>query len=146
MKNIVFILFYIIFLYFDIKKKSISRNLLIAYFVIGVILNIINYKMINVDYLIDFIYSLSFGFVILVVSVLSGESIGKGDGIYFLINSLYISFKYNLFLFVVGILTAFLISIFLMIINNNKNIYKKSMPFVPFLIPGIIMEVYLCIQ
>ena len=146
MKNIVFILFYIIFLYFDIKKKSISRNLLIAYFVIGVILNIINYKMINVDYLIDFIYSLSFGFVILVVSVLSGESIGKGDGIYFLINSLYISFKYNLFLFVAGIFTAFLISIFLMIINNNKNIYKKSMPFFPFLIPGIIMEVYLCIQ
>ena len=145
MKNIIFLVFYIIFLYNDIKKKYISRNLLLLYFVIGIVVNIINYKTITLDSVIDFGYSVIFGIMILVISIISGESIGKGDGIYFIINSLYISFKYNLMLFIVGIITAFIISIILVIINN-RNIYKKSLPFFPFLMPAILMEVYLCIR
>ena len=145
MKNIIFLVFYIIFLYNDIKKKYISRNLLLLYFVIGIVVNIINYKTITLDSVIDFGYSVIFGIMILVISIISGESIGKGDGIYFIINSLYISFKYNLMLFLVGIITAFIISIILVVINN-RNIYKKSLPFFPFLMPAILMEVYLCIR
>ena len=145
MKNIIFLVFYIIFLYNDIKKKYISRNLLLLYFVIGIVVNIINYKTITLDSVIDFGYSVIFGIMILVISIISGESIGKGDGIYFIINSLYISFKYNLMLFIVGIITAFIISIILVVINN-RNIYKKSLPFFPFLMPAILMEVYLCIR
>ena len=145
MKNIIFLVFYIIFLYNDIKKKYISRNLLLLYFVIGIVVNIINYKTIILDSVIDFGYSVIFGIMILVISIISGESIGKGDGIYFIINSLYISFKYNLMLFIVGIITAFIISIILVVINN-RNIYKKSLPFFPFLMPAILMEVYLCIR
>ena len=145
MKNIIFLIFYIIFLYFDIKRKYISRNLLLLYFVIGIVINIISFKTITMDSIIDFGYSLIFGIVIFLISIISGESIGKGDGIYFIINSLYISFKYNLMLFIVGIITAFIISIILVVINN-RNIYKKSLPFFPFLMPAIIMEVYLCIR
>ena len=145
MKNIIFLVFYIIFLYNDIKKKYISRNLLLLYFVIGIVVNIINYKTITLDSVIDFGYSVIFGIMILVISIISGESIGKGDGIYFIINSLYISFKYNIMLFIVGIITAFIISIILVVINN-RNIYKKSLPFFPFLMPAILMEVYLCIR
>ena len=134
-----------IFLYFDIKRKYISRNLLLLYFVIGIVINIINFRSITMDSIIDFGYSLVFGIVIFLISIVSSESIGKGDGIYFIINSLYISFKYNLMLFIVGIITAFIISIILVIINN-RNIYKKSLPFFPFLMPVILMEVYLCIR
>lgn len=144
MKNILFLLFYIIFLYFDVKKKYISRNLLLLYLFIGIIINIINFKSIHFDSVLDFSYSLIFGFIIFLISVMSGESIGKGDGIYFIINSLYISFKYNIMLFLVGIISAFIISIILVIIKN-RNMYKKSLPFFPFLIPAIIMEVCGCI-
>ena len=144
MKNILFLLFYIIFLYFDVKKKYISRNLLLLYLFIGIIINIINLKSINFDNVLDFSYSLIFGFIIFIISVMSGESIGKGDGIYFIINSLYISFKYNIMLFLVGIISAFIISIIFVIIKN-RNMYKKSLPFFPFLIPAIIMEVCGCI-
>ena len=144
MNNMLFLIFYIIFLYFDIKKKFISRNLLLLYFVVGILINIINYKYINMDRIIDFGYSLIFGIVIFFISIISGESIGKGDGIYFIINSLYISFKYNLMLFLVGIISAFIISVVLVIIKN-RNMYKKSLPFFPFLMPAIIMEVCGCI-
>ena len=150
MKIFVFILFYIIFLYNDIKKKYISRNLLILYFLLGILLNILYYKSFSVDRLIDIIYSMLFGTVIIILSIVSSESIGKGDGIYFFINGLYISFRENIILFMVGIITAFIISMFisisLFIFKSSKSIYKKSMPFFPFLIPAIIMEAYLCIR
>ena len=137
-----FIIFFIIIAIKDIKIKYISHELLTMYLVVGILICLLKIYNNCFDYL-ELIKSLIFGLLIYLLSKLSRECIGTGDAIYFIINSLYISFYDNLMLFLIGIFTAGGIGFILFIVNNGK-IKNKTIAFIPCITLGIIWRI-LCL-
>ena len=137
-----FIIFFIIIAIKDIKKKYISHELLTMYLVVGILICLLKIYNNCFDYL-ELIKSLIFGLLIYLLSKLSRECIGTGDAIYFIINSLYISFYDNLMLFLIGIFTAGGIGFILFIVNKGK-IKNKTIAFIPCITLGIIWRI-LCL-
>ena len=150
-KYIIFLLFFIIFFFEDIRNHSVNNIIFIAYLLIGIcfmVFNIYNHyiqiKLLSYAYIVELFLSLSLGVTIYILSILSKEAIGKGDAIYFLINGFYLNFIENISLFIVGILVSTVISIFIYIKNRGR-VKNIIIPFIPCLLPMILWRL-ICIQ
>lgn len=150
-KYIIFLLFFIIFFFEDIRNHSVNNIIFIAYLLIGIcfmVFNIYNHyiqiKLLSYAYIVELFLSLSLGVTIYILSILSKEAIGKGDAIYFLINGFYLNFVENISLFIVGILVSTVISIFIYIKNRGR-VKNIIIPFIPCLLPMILWRL-ICIQ
>ena len=150
-KYIIFLLFFIIFFFEDIRNHSVNNIIFIAYLLIGIcfmVFNIYNHyiqiQLLSYAYIVELILSLSLGVTIYILSILSKEAIGKGDAIYFLINGFYLSFIENVLLFMVGIFVSTIISIFIYIKNKGR-VKNIIIPFIPCLLPMILWRL-ICIQ
>lgn len=77
------------------------------------------------------------GVGLLVLSRLSREAIGYGDGLFFIVSGLFLPLNVNLQMLIFGLTVSGLVSggiIFIGIIKGrNRN--RKTLPFIPFLIP-----------
>ena len=135
-----FLIFYFIFLICDLRSKSFNKYLLLAYFLVGVIINIIEFKTHTPDYFISMAYSIAFGIGLMIISELTNEMIGLGDAIYFLINSFYISFIDNVLLFVIGFVIA-LVTGFVMYQFIKPASKIGRLPFLLFLAAPIIVKI-----
>lgn len=135
----VFLIFYILFFIKDVKYKYITHRFLIIYFLIGFILSIFKISN-NIEYIFEIFKSLVFGIILLIFSNITDESIGKGDTIYFIINSFYLNFLDNIILFILGIFSVGIYGFILYFIKFGK-IKNKNVPFIPFLITGVCWRV-----
>lgn len=135
----IFLIFYILFFIKDIKYRYITHRFLIIYLIIGLILTILKLSD-NYNYIFEIIKSLIFGFILLILSNISNESIGKGDTIYFIINSLYLNFIDNIILFIIGIFSVGIYGFIIYFIKYGK-IKNNYVPFIPFLIIGVYWRV-----
>lgn len=150
-RYIVFLLFFVIFFFEDIRNHSVNNAILIAYLLIGmffVTLNIyyhyIEIEILSYAYIVEVILSILLGTIIYIISIISKEAIGKGDAIYFLINGFYLSFIENISLFIMGIMVSTIISIFIYIKNRGR-VKNIIIPFIPCLLPMILWRL-VCIQ
>lgn len=141
---IFFIMFFIIFLFEDIKQHSVHNIIFNLYLFLGFMLCAIKIYIswtttyyIDINFIIDKISSILIGLIILMISIFSNESIGRGDAIYFIINGFYLSCIENILLFIFGIFVSFIISIFLYI-KNKGNMKNVLIPFIPCLLPSIL--------
>ena len=145
MKQLIFLISYIYFLISDIRQKKIKNIALLQYGVIGILLCIFENRFLNFSFLCDTLLSVGFGMVIMLVSYISKEGIGKADGIYFILNGLYLDLKENVILFLSGIFFAFIFGVVLVIIKREKKSLKETMPFMPCLLPTVFWYI-LCIR
>ena len=150
-RNIIFLIFFLIFFYEDLRKHSVKNMIFIIYFIIGLLIfsiNIyyqyLNRNVIEISNILECLLSIFLGAIIYIVSILSKESIGKGDAFYFIINSFYISFVENISLFIIGIFVSTLISIFIYIKNRGR-VKNIIIPFIPCLLPMIVWRI-ICMQ
>ena len=140
-REIAFIVFLIIVSIIDIKYKKINISYFIIYFLIGIFLVFFNLIFNEVVNFYDISKSIIFGLLIIFVSIITNNGIGRADGLYFLINSLYVSFSMNIYLFITGLYFLFLISIFIYI-KRKGNIKHIAIPFLPCLLPYAIWSFY----
>lgn len=118
------LIYFLICCYSDIKTKTISLYVTTIFFFIGTIFNIINSNYI-------FPASILIGIILLIISFLFSNSLGKGDGAMLIICGVFLDFYDTLTVLFYGLLTASVFSFFIMIKKHTKN---YSFPFAPFLL------------
>ena len=140
-RNLIFIVSLIYCSISDIKYKKISLCFFVIYFITGIILIILNLilkEQINIQ---NINKSIILGLLIILISILTNNGVGRADGLYFLINSLYVSFNINLYLLITGMYILFIISIFIYI-KRAGNIKHLALPFLPCLLPYALWSFY----
>ena len=140
-REIVFILFLILVSIADIRQKKINISFFIIYFLVGIFLLALNLLFNERISFYDMSKSIIFGLLIIFVSIITNNGIGRADGLYFLVNSLYVSFSMNIYLFISGLYILFLISV-ITYIKRNGNIKHMAIPFLPCLLPYAIWSLY----
>lgn len=138
MRHTIFLIAYIYFLLIDFRRKEIDIVALTIYAIASLITIAITRNEINVERLVDMIFSIAFGLAIYFLAYFSGEGIGLADGMYFVINGLLLTLKENIILFLTGIVVAFIIGMVTFYIGKNKNKKDLRLPFMPCFLPAII--------
>lgn len=86
----------------------------------------------------DRIFGLLLGGVVIGISKATRGKIGMGDGLLLCVTGIGLGFWGNLELFMLALISAAIVSIFLLIFRLADR--KKSIPFVPFLLLGYIIK------
>ena len=140
-KNMFFLIFLIMFSISDFRYKKITLKSFLIYFIIGVVILILSIQnQVKVE-IYEIIKSILFGLIIIFVSIISKSAIGRGDGIYFMLNAFYVNFVTNITMFITGIYIMFLFSIYIYIKNRGR-VKNLTLPFIPFLLPYGIWSFY----
>lgn len=123
----------------DIKKKSISSWLFIVFGVLGVIENLL-FKQQEWGQILA---SMLPGMLLLLLTKCSGGAIGSGDGCFFLVSALYLKVGHLIMLLCFGLMlcTMCCMGIIMSSFFTGISVRKKSLPFLPFLLP---VWIWLC--
>ena len=118
---------------FDLWKKQIPLMVLLIFGVTG-----IGYQMMfgNLS-LGDVIWGVMVGGVLYIISVASGESIGKGDAVMLMCTGLYLGFWTNVVLLWVGSVLTGVVCLTLYVFRKKGR--NASIPFAPFLFAAYLL-------
>ena len=114
----------------DIKKKKISVAVIIL-MAIGAICIDIYYENFSI---IENVFSFVPGVILLIVSAMSNQSIGYGDGLLILCMGLFICMENIFFVCMIAVSIAGIVAMILVLICNKKRNYE--IPLVPFIFLG----------
>lgn len=123
--------------YTDFKKKKIYAVSVIGFIIIGVIIFIIKKD----HEFFSLLGGLAIGLLVLIVSRLSSQAVGFGDGLIFLVTGVYLGFSRNLALLLYGLLICGVVSLVLVTFRKWK--MKNEIPFVPFVFIAFILMIFL---
>lgn len=123
----------------DFKEKEIKLNYILAIVVIG-----ISYLLLSPQKSIpDVIGGVALGLVMIVISILSDEQIGKGDGMIMAAVGIMVGFRTGLIMLCVASLIQSIISI--IVLSTKRGNRHTALPFVPSLLIGYIGSVLMCL-
>ena len=134
--NIIILLCLAYATYTDIKSHSISIKVSLS----ATILIIITLFFSDRPYLSSIIYGLIPGIVLFILSYLTRESIGYGDGVIVSIIGIGLGFSKVIFICIIAFIVTAIVAIFLIIKRKSG---KSTLPFVPFILCGFILELCL---
>jgi leader peptidase (prepilin peptidase)/N-methyltransferase len=117
----------------DLKNKRVYLVVSVAFAIAGIIVNIIFRR----HSLISILLSLGIGVILIIISKVTREAIGMGDGIIILVLGVLNGAYENLLISLYGFLISFLVSAFLLI--TRKFGRKDKIPFIPCLLAGYII-------
>lgn len=139
MNWVILICFLIYFTYYDIKYRIISNKIIIACFFIGIVLVFISG---NISLWLSNITG-AFGAFLLffLASILSKGGIGMGDVKLMTCIGLYTGIYETLNISFISIMLSVLVGVFLILIKKANK--KTELPFVPFILLGVIVEMLL---
>lgn len=112
----------------DLKRKEVTVTYILVFGIIGVLLHLF-YPNCSVY---SMLWGLLLGIAVMTVSVLSGGSIGMGDGILMTVTGVYLGGYQNLELFFIGVFLAGIWSLGLLVFKKKKR--KEKIAFMPFLL------------
>lgn len=134
-KIFVILVYIFIAAYIDIKNKYIDIYLVILGFMIAIIL----YLFMPYN-LFELLIGIAVGIIVSIISFCTKQSVGFGDGIILIILGIVFGLStINIFLYSIIILLVYSILMFLFI----KKYKLSTIPFIPFLFIGIILEILL---
>ncbi|GLC80831.1 prepilin peptidase [Lacrimispora brassicae] len=130
--KILFVIFLLAAAWEDGREKAVSLWLFKAAGVAGVILALLQGDMGG-----ERLLSCTVGLGLLLLSRLTGEAIGMGDGCFFVVSGLYLSPLVNLKLLIYGIFLNGIVcgGMYVWSCLKGRDVRKKSVPFLPFLVP-----------
>lgn len=130
--RIVFSVFLLVAAWQDGREKSIRMWVFITAGTVGGLLSFL-----QGNFGVERIFSCLIGCGILILSRLTDEAIGAGDGCFFAVSGFYLSASLNLKLLVYGtFLCGFVCTgIYIYSRLGGRDTRKKSVPFLPFLVP-----------
>ena len=118
----------------DLKYKKINRAAAYIFVILGAICMFIFRPGDNL------VLSILVGAAVLLLSALSREAVGYGDGLILMGIGLFLGWRVALYSLTIGILLSSPVSLIYMAKNKHKGPdVKKEIPFVPFLLMGLIL-------
>ncbi|MBT9776151.1 pilus assembly protein CpaA [Clostridium sp. MCC353] len=129
-RMIVFLLFWSIAAWQDLRVKSVSLWVFIVFGAAALLIR----KGIRPDMVI----SAGIGLILLGIGMLSQGAIGEGDGMFFLVSGLYLPVIDNCLLLLYGLLFCSIFSVIMIAagICSRRNFRGRTVPFLPFLLPA----------
>ena len=117
----------------DLQKHKVS---MITVMIAGILGVIFQFGIIQENGL-KIIGGILIGIVLLSLAKITREKIGYGDGWIFVVTGIYMGFRNNMYLLLLSLFLASLVSICLLVFKKvNK---KTELPFVPFILPGYLL-------
>lgn len=117
----------------DLQKHKVS---MITVMIAGILGVIFQFGIIQENGL-KIIGGILIGIVLLLLAKMTREKIGYGDGWIFVVTGIYLGFHSNMYLLLLSLFLASLVSICLLVFKKvNK---KTELPFVPFILPGYLL-------
>ena len=153
-KGLLFLLFFILSLFFDIRKQKIPARVFLFFSGFFLLHGLVFWKVYQssfaslrlseVPYLC---FPLLLSFFLLLLSKWSKEAIGYGDSLFLLLASFYCSFYHFFFLFSTAMLFAGFLSmiLFLYCKKKKKNPKNCRFPFLPCFLPGMLYLLFISI-
>lgn len=136
-KSLLFLLFSGSCLLQDLKKKSISERTFRLFALPGALLRLYELSLLwntggDKEALKNCLMCFILPALLIIISYLTMEAIGRGDGLYFLVSALYLSPGENLCLFIFAAAFAALAGLFVIAFGKAE---KKRLPFMAFVFP-----------
>lgn len=117
----------------DLQKHKVS---MITVMIAGILGVIFQFGIIQENGL-KIIGGILIGIVLLSLAKITREKIGYGDGWIFVVTGIYMGFRNNMYLLLLSLFLASLVSICLLVFKKvNK---KTELPFVSFVLPGYLL-------
>lgn len=116
----------------DMKKKKITIHYLPVFAAIGIFMHLY-YQNAGI---LSILGGMLQGMGILVLSLVTRESIGAGDGLILVVTGIYLGAGKNFELFMISLVYAAVFSLGLLVLGRKKR--KYEIPFIPFLLAGYI--------
>ena len=117
----------------DLQKHKVS---MITVMIVGILGVIFQFGIIQENGL-KIIGGILIGIVLLLLAKMTREKIGYGDGWIFVVTGIYMGFRNNMYLLLLSLFLASLVSICLLVFKKvNK---KTELPFVSFVLPGYLL-------
>lgn len=117
----------------DLQKHKVS---MITVMIAGILGVIFQFGIIQENGL-KIIGGILIGIVLLSLAKITREKIGYGDGWIFVVTGIYMGFRNNMYLLLLSLFLASLVSICLLVFKKvNK---KTELPFVSFILPGYLL-------
>ena len=117
----------------DLEKHKVSIITVVIAGVIGVILQ---FGIIQENGL-EILGGILIGIVLLLLAKITREKIGYGDGWIFVVTGIYLGFHSNMYLLLLSLFLASLVSICLLVFKKVNR--KTELPFVSFILPGYLL-------
>lgn len=127
---IVLVLMY--FAFVDCKKKCISKWPLILLSIIVAICTIVVKEL----SIIEMIGGITVGFIMILISLLTKQKLGLGDGILITIMGAFLGFQTTLLMILYALTVSAIYSMILLVIKHVNRQYR--IPFIPFILIGYI--------
>ncbi len=128
-------IFLIISAFTDFKERKIYLHIAVLFFIAGMLINIMK---LNIN-LVDAICGMSIGFLLIGLSFITEEKIGKGDGIVFFVTGVYLGFFGNLLLLAMSVFLCACFSAGALIMKKADR--NSRIPMIPFLIFPALYEI-----
>lgn len=128
-----------VFSFWDIKHKYLYFGPVMVYLVLGAIIGLFNYPFPL------YLLSILPGALTLLLSYVSGQKIGYGDGFTILALGIWVGFFRSVFAFIIGILLigiASIVYIFVSKVRKQMVDYDMKLPFIPFLLVGLVVSIF----
>ena len=117
----------------DMKEKKVKLGVLFWFAILGLVIHLTTFQ----QSLSEMAGGMLVGGFVLLLSFLTRESIGKGDGLLLMVTGLYLGMRQNMLLLLIGIFLAGICALFLFVFGKKRK--KDDIPFIPFLFAS-----YLC--
>ncbi|MCQ2082585.1 MAG: A24 family peptidase [Lachnospiraceae bacterium] len=135
-RNVANLIFLSILSFQDIKEKKISSMIVFGYLILGISYSLSNYS--GRETLI----SLMFGLFLLAFCIFTKEGIGLGDVLVILSIGAWNGFFDSIYIFFTALI-IFDFFVLIMIVSSKirkkKNILSKEVPFIPFVLIGMVV-------
>ncbi len=130
LQNTLMLGFFSISAYQDYRKRKINVYFLLTGGIIGLLVHL--YSM-EFD-IIEILFGMGIGIMILLYGFLLGGGVGFADGMILIVSGIFLGFEKNLEVFVAGLFLVGITSLFLSFIKKKGRTYR--IPFAPFLLVG----------
>ena len=130
LQNTLMLGFFSISAYQDYRKRKINVYFLLTGGIIGLLVHL--YSM-EFD-IIEILFGMGIGIMILLYGFLLGGGVGFADGMILIVSCIFLGFEKNLEVFVAGLFLVGITSLFLSVIKKKGRTYR--IPFAPFLLVG----------
>lgn len=130
LQNTLVLGFFSISAYQDFRNKKINIYFLLTGAIIGLLFHL--YSM-EFD-IIEILFGMGIGIMILLYGFLLGGGVGLADGMILIVSGIFLGFEKNMEVFVAGLFLSGITSLFLSVIKRKGRTYR--IPFAPFLLAG----------
>ena len=130
LQNTLMLGFFSISAYQDYRKRKINVYFLLTGGIIGLLFHLYSMEF----GIIEILFGMGIGIMILLCGFLLGGGVGLADGVILIVSGIFLGFEKNMEVFVAGLFLSGITSLFLSVIKRKGRTYR--IPFAPFLLVG----------